>query len=138
MRRTTRRDILRSGLAATPFAFINELEFAMSLNSLAQNDRGSVTDVAGIKVGHFTDSRRPTGCTVIVCEDGAGGGADVRAAAPGTRKTDLLDQMYLVQQVQPSVLSGGREFGIDTATGVMLYLDECEVGFDMRVACVPI
>ncbi len=138
MRRTTRRDILRSGLAATPFAFINELEFAMSLNSLAQNDRGSVTDVAGIKVGHFTDSRRPTGCTVILCEDGAVGGVDVRGAAPGTRETDLLDPINTVQQVHAVVLSGGSAFGLDTATGVMRYLEEREVGFDMRVARVPI
>src|SRR5215813_13853759 len=129
MRKTTRRDILRGGLAATPFAFFNELEFAMSLNSLAQNERGSITDVAGIKIGHFTDSRRPTGCTVILCEEGA---------APGTRETDLLDPVNTVQQVHAVVLSGGSAFGLDTATGVMRYLEERGVGFDTRVARVPI
>jgi L-aminopeptidase/D-esterase-like protein len=138
MRRITRRDILRSGLAATPFTFINELEFAMSLNSLAQNDRGSVTDVAGIKVGHFTDSRRPTGCTVILCEEGAVGGVDVRGAAPGTRETDLLNPINTVQQVHAVVLAGGSAFGLDTATGVMRYLEERGIGFDTRVARVPI
>jgi L-aminopeptidase/D-esterase-like protein len=138
MRKTTRRDILRRGIAATPFAFINELEFAMSLNPLAQNERGSITDVAGIKVGHFTDSRRPTGCTVILCEEGAAGGVDVRGAAPGTRETDLLDPVNTVQQVHAVVLSGGSAFGLDTATGVMRYLEERGVGFDTRVARVPI
>jgi L-aminopeptidase/D-esterase-like protein len=138
MRKTTRRDILRGGLAATPFAFINKLEFAMSLNPPAQNDRGSITDVAGIKVGHFTDSRRPTGCTVILCEEGAVGGVDVRGAAPGTRETDLLDPVNTVQQVHAVVLSGGSAFGLDTATGVMRYLEERGIGFDARVARVPI
>ena len=138
MRKITRRDILRSGLAATSFAFINETEFAMSSNSLVQNERGSITDVAGVKIGHFTDSRRPTGCTVILCEEGAVGGVDVRGAAPGTRETDLLDPVNTVQQVHAVVLSGGSAFGLDTATGVMRYLEERGVGFDMRVARVPI
>jgi L-aminopeptidase/D-esterase-like protein len=136
MRKTTRRDILRSGLAATSFAFISEGEFVMS--SLAQNERGSITDVAGIKVGHFTDSRRPTGCTVIMCEEGAVGGVDVRGAAPGTRETDLLNPINTVQQVHAVVLSGGSAFGLDTATGVMRYLEEHGIGFDTRVARVPI
>ncbi|HEX2488831.1 MAG TPA: P1 family peptidase, partial [Blastocatellia bacterium] len=110
----------------------------MSLNPLVQNERGSITDVAGIKVGHFTDSRRPTGCTVILCEEGAVGGVDVRGAAPGTRETDLLDPINTVQQVHAVVLSGGSAFGLDTATGVMRYLEEHGIGFDTRVARVPI
>jgi L-aminopeptidase/D-esterase-like protein len=138
MRKTTRRDILRSGLAATSFGFINEMGFAVSLNSLVQNEHGAITDVAGIKVGHFTDSRRPTGCTVILCEEGAVGGVDVRGAAPGTRETDLLDPVNTVQQVHAVVLSGGSAFGLDTATGVMRYLEERGIGFDTRVARVPI
>src|SRR5262247_3562944 len=136
MRNTTRRDILRSGLAVTSFAFISEGGFVMS--SLAQNESGSITDVAGIKVGHFTDSRRPTGCTVILCEEGAVGGVDVRGAAPGTRETDLLDPVNTVQQVHAVVLAGGSAFGLDTATGVVRYLEERGIGFDTRVAKVPI
>jgi L-aminopeptidase/D-esterase-like protein len=108
------------------------------LNSLVQNERGAITDVAGIKVGHFTDSRRPTGCTVILCEEGAVGGVDVRGAAPGTRETELLDPINTVQQVHAVVLSGGSAFGLDTATGVMRYLEERGIGFDARVARVPI
>jgi L-aminopeptidase/D-esterase-like protein len=140
MKKTTRRDILRSGLTATSFALIDEMEFAtsMELNPLAQSERGSITDVAGIKVGHFTDSRRPTGCTVILCEEGAVGGVDVRGAAPGTRETDLLDPINSVQQVHAIVLSGGSAFGLDTATGAMRYLEERGIGFDTRFARVPI
>ncbi|MBO0726709.1 MAG: P1 family peptidase [Blastocatellia bacterium] len=110
----------------------------MTSSSTAQSERGSITDVAGIKVGHFTDTRRPTGCTVILCEDGATGGVDVRGAAPGTRETDLLNPINTVQQVHAIVLSGGSAFGLDTATGVMRYLEERGTGFDTRIARVPI
>lgn len=102
------------------------------------NSKGSITDVAGIKVGHFTDSRRPTGCTVILCEEGATGGVDVRGSAPGTRETDLLDPKNLVQQVHAVVLSGGSAFGLETATGVVRYLEEHGIGYDVGVAKVPI
>jgi L-aminopeptidase/D-esterase-like protein len=138
MKLTTRRDILRSGLAATSFAFINEVESAVSFNNLAQNQSGAITDVAGIKVGHFTDSRRPTGCTVILSEEGAVAGVDARGAAPGTRETDLLDPINTVQQIHAVVLSGGSAFGLDTATGVVRYLEERGIGYDTRVARVPI
>lgn len=107
-------------------------------NSIQPNPKGSITDVAGIKVGHFTDKRRPTGCTVILCEEGATGGVDVRGAAPGTRETDLLDPKNLVQQVHAIVLSGGSAFGLDTATGVVRYLEERGIGYDVGVAKVPI
>ncbi|MEP7272047.1 MAG: P1 family peptidase, partial [Acidobacteriota bacterium] len=99
---------------------------------------GSITDVAGIKVGHFTDSRRPTGCTVILTEEGAVGGVDVRGSAPGTRETDLLDPLNTVSVVHAVVLSGGSAFGLDTATGVMRYLEERGIGFETRAARVPI
>lgn len=107
-------------------------------NSIQPNPKSSITDVAGIKVGHFTDTRRPTGCTVILCEDGATGGVDVRGSAPGTRETDLLDPKNLVQQVHAVVLSGGSAFGLDTATGVVRWLEERGIGYDVGVAKVPI
>ena len=109
-------------------------------NSLifAQANKTSITDVAGIKVGHFTDKRRPTGCTVILTEAGATAGVDVRGASPGTRETDLLDPKNLVQQVHAIVLSGGSAFGLDTATGVVKYLEERGIGYDVGVAKVPI
>lgn len=107
-------------------------------NAFQPNPKSSITDVAGIKVGHFTDSRRPTGCTVIMCEDGATGGVDVRGSAPGTRETDLLDPKNLVQQVHAIVLSGGSAFGLETATGVVRWLEERGIGYDVGVAKVPI
>lgn len=124
-----RRDLLRSSLA---------LGFAPQLSLPQSNPKTSITDVFGIKVGHFTDKRRPTGCTVILTEAGATAGVDVRGASPGTRETDLLDPQNLVQQVHAVVLSGGSAFGLDTATGVMKYLEERGIGYDVKIAKVPI
>lgn len=97
-----------------------------------------LTAVEGIKVGQVTLTQRPTGCTVILIEKGAVGGVDVRGAAPGTRETDLLDPVNTVSVVHGIVLSGGSAFGLDAATGVMRYLEEQGIGFDVRVAKVPI
>src|SRR5438876_11726036 len=80
---------------------------------------GCITDVDGIRVGHFTDSRRPTGCTVVLCEAGAVTGVDVRGSAPGTRETDLLDPTNTVEKAHAILLSGGSAFGLDAASGVM-------------------
>jgi L-aminopeptidase/D-esterase-like protein len=99
---------------------------------------GGLTDVPGIRVGHFTDPRRPTGCTVVLTEAGAVCGVDVRGGAPGTRETDLLSPVNMVEVVHAVVLSGGSAFGLDTATGVMRYLEERGVGFATGVAKVPI
>jgi L-aminopeptidase/D-esterase-like protein len=97
-----------------------------------------LTEVAGVKVGHHTLRERPTGCTAILVEAGATAAVDVRGGAPGTRETDLLDPVNVVQQVHAIVLSGGSAFGLDAATGVVRYLEEKGVGFDVRVAKVPI
>ncbi|MBO0720054.1 MAG: P1 family peptidase [Blastocatellia bacterium] len=105
---------------------------------MGTKSHNAITDVAGIKVGHFTHPRRPTGCTVILVEDGAVAGVDVRGAAPGTRETDLLNPVNTVQQVHAVVLSGGSAFGLDTATGVMRYLEERGIGFKVGGALVPI
>ncbi len=99
---------------------------------------GGLTDVTGLRVGHFTDSRRPTGCTVVLAEGGAVCGVDVRGGAPGTRETDLLDPVDSVQHVHAVVLSGGSAFGLEAATGVMRYLEEKGVGFPVGVGKVPI
>jgi len=99
---------------------------------------GSITDVPGIKVGHAQDELAATGCTVVLCEEGAVGGVDQRGGAPGTRETDPLRPMHLVQQVHAIVLSGGSAFGLDAATGVVRWLEARGVGFDVGVARVPI
>lgn len=99
---------------------------------------GALTDVAGLKVGHFTSPLRPTGCTVVLAEDGAVAGVDVRGGAPGTRETELLAPVNMVEQLHGVVLAGGSAFGLDTATGVMRYLEEKDIGFDAGGARVPI
>lgn len=98
----------------------------------------SITDVAGIKVGHAQDFEGGTGSTVVLCEEGAVGGVDVRGGAPGTRETDLLDPKNLVDKVHGIYLSGGSAFGLDGATGVMKYLEERGKGFDVGITKVPI
>lgn len=100
--------------------------------------RGCITDVGNIRVGHFTDTRRPTGCTVILFEPGAVTGVDVRGSAPGTRETDLLSPINTVQKVNAIALAGGSAFGLDTASGVMRYLEERGQGFRMGSIVVPI
>lgn len=97
-----------------------------------------ISDVPGIRVGHAQDMDALTGCTVILCEQGAVGGVDQRGGAPGTRETDALHTMHLVEQVHAIVLAGGSAFGLDAATGVVRYLEEKGVGFDVGVARVPI
>jgi L-aminopeptidase/D-esterase-like protein len=104
----------------------------------AQPGEGYLTDVEGIKVGHFTDTRRPTGCTVILYERGAVAGVDVRGSAPGTRETDLLKPTNLVDRVNAIVLSGGSAFGLDAATGVMRWLEEHDAGYATASGKVPI
>lgn len=102
------------------------------------NTDGGITDVQGVKVGHFTDSRRPTGCTVLIFENGATGGVDVRGAAPGTRETDLLNPVNTVQKVNAIVLTGGSAYGLDAASGVMHYLEEHKMGLPVGSNIVPI
>jgi L-aminopeptidase/D-esterase-like protein len=99
---------------------------------------GSITDVQGVKVGHFTDTRRPTGCTVLLFEKGATAGVDVRGSAPGTRETDLLNPIDTVQQVHAILLSGGSAFGLDAASGVVRFLEEHRIGFQFGGVVVPI
>ena len=99
---------------------------------------GAITDVPGVKVGHFTHPGRPTGCTVILTEEGATAGVDVRGAAPGTRETDLLNPGNLVERVHAVLLTGGSAFGLDAASGVMRWLEEHGIGYQAGPARVPI
>ena len=98
----------------------------------------TLTAVSGIKVGHATDPVGLTGCTVVLCEGGAVGGVDQRGGAPGTRETDLLRPMHLVQKVHGVVLAGGSAFGLAAADGVMRYLAERNIGVKAGPARVPI
>jgi len=108
----------------------------MSDTQLASAD--SITRVAGIEVGHFTDTRRPTGCSVVIARAGAVAGVDVRGAAPGTRETDLLHPSNLVDRAHAILLAGGSAWGLDAAAGVMRWLEEQGIGLDVRFGLVPI
>lgn len=99
---------------------------------------GYITDVEGLKVGHSQSVEGITGCTAILCTSGATGGVDVRGGAPGTRETDLFRAENMIDKVHAIVLSGGSAFGLDAASGVMKYLEEQGVGFDVGVTTVPI
>ena len=110
----------------------------MSIFTFPAGEAGSITRVAGIEVGHFTDSRRPTGCTVVMARAGAVGGVDVRGAAPGTRETDLLDPCNLVEKIHAIVLAGGSAWGLEAATGAVRWLEEQGVGLDVGVGRLPL
>ena len=110
----------------------------MISSSSCARDQGSITRVAGIEVGHYTESRRPTGCSVVLARDGAVAGVDVRGAAPGTRETDLLDPSNLVEQVHAVMLSGGSAWGLEAATGAVRWLEEQGVGLDSGVGRLPL
>ena len=106
--------------------------------SLVATTRG-LTAIQGVKVGHHTLDGRPTGCTVILFENGAVGAVDIRGGAPGTRETALLDPVNVrVQQVHAVALSGGSAFGLASADGVMRYLDERGIGFKVGESAIPI
>jgi L-aminopeptidase/D-esterase-like protein len=98
----------------------------------------AITDIPGIEVGHAQDTEALTGCTVILCRKGAVAGVDVRGGAPGTRETDLLNPINMVEKVHAVLLAGGSAFGLDAAMGVMRYLEEHKIGLDTGPARVPI
>src|SRR6476646_1917764 len=117
------------------------LSLIVTSTALARTDGAneSLTAVDGIKVGHHTLAERPTGCTVILVDgDGAVGGVAQRGGAPGTRETDLLDPLNLVERVNAVVLSGGSAFGLDAAQGVTKFLEEKNIGFKTSAGVVPI
>lgn len=98
----------------------------------------SITSIEGILVGHAEDCDALTGCTVILYPQGAIGGVDQRGGAPGTRETDLLHPMHMVEKIHAVLLTGGSAFGLDAASGVMKYLEENNIGFNSGFAKVPI
>ena len=98
----------------------------------------AITDVPGIEVGHAQDTDALTGCTVVLCRGGAVGGVDVRGGAPGTRETDLLEPISLVDKLHAVMLAGGSAFGLDAAGGAMRYLEEMRIGFNTGSGRVPI
>jgi L-aminopeptidase/D-esterase-like protein len=135
-----RREFTRNLLGLPLAAVLPSMAFASAdLDPSALPQGGSITDVPGMKVGHFTHTERPTGCTVLICEAGATAGVDVRGSAPGTRETDLLNPINSVQQVNAIMLSGGSAYGLDAASGVMRYMEEKKLGYKIgQLGVVPI
>ncbi|CAF3906181.1 unnamed protein product [Rotaria sp. Silwood1] len=128
-------------LGAFLFTAVCEAEYFVTPNERRikiDSFDGSITTIQGILVGHTSKSERPTGCTVILCNTTCVGGVDVRGSAPGTRETDLLDPINLVDTVNAIVLSGGSAFGLDTASGVVRCLAERNMGFLTESRPVPI
>lgn len=107
---------------------------------MIQHDQeiGSIVDVPGVSAGHWTDAVAATGCTVVLCPDGAVGGVAVRGGSPGTHETDLLDPIRRVDRVHGILLSGGSAFGLAAAGGVQQWLEERGFGFPTPHGVVPI
>lgn len=98
----------------------------------------SICDVPGIQVGHAQDDVGKTGCTVILPQDGAIGGIDIRGSAPGTREIETLKPVRLVPQINAILFTGGSAFGLDASGGVQQFLEEKNIGYDVGVTKVPI
>ena len=92
----------------------------------------AITDIEGIKVGHASDFKGYTGCTVILCEKGAVCGIDIRGSASGTRQTDALSVSHIVEQIHGILLAGGSSFGLDAANGVVAVSRRKKCGFRCR------
>jgi L-aminopeptidase/D-esterase-like protein len=105
---------------------------------VSADDNDTITAVSGLLVGHWTDEDAATGCTVVLCPNGAVASADVRGGAPGTRETDLLRPGGLVERAHAVLLTGGSAYGLDAAAGVMHWLEERDKGFPVQAGVVPI
>jgi L-aminopeptidase/D-esterase-like protein len=104
---------------------------------MSQQISSSLTDVPGFLVGHASDYKNITGCTVILCPPDTVGSIDIRGSAAGTRQIDALLSYHIVNEVQALLLSGGSAFGLDAAGGVMEFLEERGRGFDVAITRVP-
>lgn len=98
----------------------------------------SLNEIENIKIGHAQDVTAATGCTVIICEKGAPTGIDVRGGGPASRETELLNPRAASEAIHAILLSGGSAFGLDAAGGVMQYLEEKNIGFDVGITKVPL
>jgi len=126
-----RRDWIRQttqGLAAAaaPVAFHGSVQ----ARTTQQTPGGSLTDVPGIKVGHFTDTRRPTGCTAILFDAAFAAGVDYNGSAPGESQVVMLQPVSPVDRIHALFLTGGGVLALPAAGGVLRYLGERNVGFD--------
>jgi L-aminopeptidase/D-esterase-like protein len=97
-----------------------------------------LTDIPGIRVGHVSDFQAITGCTAILCPQGAVGGVDIRGSASGTEETPVLDPGHVTNEIHGILLAGGSAFGLEAASGVRRYLEQQGIGFDTGSGKVPL
>lgn len=97
-----------------------------------------VSTIAGVRVGHWTDTQAGTGCTVILPPPGTVGAIEVRGGGPATRETDLLGPLSSVSDITALLLTGGSAFGLDAASGVVRWCEEHGIGHETGVTRVPI
>lgn len=108
------------------------------MTAFLRGPRNAITDVPGIRVGHYTDRRNATGCTVILCPEATAAAVDARGGAPGTRETDVLALPNMVRRCHAVVFTGGSAFGLAAADGVMRWCAEHDIGFPTSARKVPI
>lgn len=97
-----------------------------------------IQELENIKIGSAENKDAATGCTVILCEQGMAAGLDVRGGGPASRETELLKPTAAAESIHAVLLSGGSAFGLDAAGGVMEYLEERNIGFDVGITKVPL
>ena len=97
-----------------------------------------IREIKNIKIGNAENMQAATGCTVILCPDGAAAGLDVRGGGPASRESELLKPAAAAEVIHAVLLSGGSAFGLDAAGGVMRYLEERNIGFDVGITRVPL
>jgi L-aminopeptidase/D-esterase-like protein len=129
---------MKRGIFSAACAFVLAIGVASPEAQAPARAKTGLTAVEGIKVGHHTLTERPTGCTVILIDGDAVGGVSQRGGAPGTRETDLLDPLNMVDKVNAVVLAGGSAFGLDAATGTVRWLEEHNIGWPAGPSKVPI
>jgi L-aminopeptidase/D-esterase-like protein len=126
---------------ASTLASAASLRVVLESQPAGQGSAGSLTDVPGLRVGHWTDTRRPTGCTAILFDPDASAGVDYDGSAPGETGVALLQPVSPIESVHGLFLSGGGQFGLGAHAGMIRYLEDQKRGFDwgggVRVPIVP-
>lgn len=97
-----------------------------------------ITDIPGVRIGQAEDVTGGTGCTVFISEQGAPCGLDVRGGGPASRESELLKPLANADRIHAVLLSGGSAYGLDAGGGVMQYLEEHDIGYDVGVCKVPL
>ena len=95
-------------------------------------------EIVPFRIGQTENAAAGTGCTVILCPDGMRAGLDVRGGGPASRDSQMLNPLMAMETIHGVVLAGGSAFGLDAAGGVMRFLEERGVGFDVGVTKVPL